>query len=154
LLCFCRENVVSIATKWKQHSAEKKNAAKLHLGATVIKGAVNFMHAKSLKKGNLPGSAVKIDMKEAIPVRAPLQVKSILRSSNAKTRRMRRTVRFKGMVSYTYVQLVAICVRYTRSGSLGAAWWEAFIAGCGHLPWKCCEQFIRYSTNHPAHASV
>jgi hypothetical protein len=58
----------------------------------------------------------------------PRQTKSALRAPDGSKRRGRRTVRFKGMVSPTYANIVAVCVQYTRSGSSGAAWWAAFMA--------------------------
>lgn len=59
--------------------------------------------------------------------------KSSMRGPDHSRRRGKRSVRFKGMVSPNYATIVAKCVQYTRAGSLGAAWWEAFMAGVATL---------------------
>lgn len=67
----------------------------------------------------------------------PSHGKSAMRTPGGPRRRGKRTVRFKGMVSANYANVIATCVQYTRAGSLGAAWWEAFMAGIVTLDFFC-----------------
>ena len=67
----------------------------------------------------------------------PKQVKPALRAPGVPRKKGKRSVRFKGMVSSSYAHIVANCVQYTRSGSAGAAWWEAFMAGIVTFDFFC-----------------
>jgi hypothetical protein len=138
----CRENGLL---------SENKKAKLLH-GVAKIHAAQMFTRAKSLMNGAPYGNAPKNGAPSGSGMApAPLQVKSILRPPNAKHKGSRRKVRFKGMVSFSYVQLVAVCVRYTRSGSQGAAWWELFIAWCGKPHLACCNELsVSDNTLHGA----